>query len=129
VDAAPKPVAAKGAGKKEVVYKILVMDSHCTSILSPVLHMNDLRRHGITLHLDIDRPWYVVPDMSAIYLVCLTPENADRIAADAAAGLYASFFLNLSTSLLRPLLECLTATCSVSQATTQRVAWVIDGDL
>jgi hypothetical protein len=67
--------------------------------------------------------------MSAIYLVCLTPENADRIAADAAAGLYASFFLNLSTSLLRPLLECLTATCSTSQATTQRVAWVIDGDL
>jgi sec1 family domain-containing protein 1 len=57
VDAAPKPVAAKGAGKEEVVYKILVMDSHCTSILSPVLHMNDLRRHGIILHLDIDRPW------------------------------------------------------------------------
>ncbi|GJN20421.1 hypothetical protein PR202_gb07797 [Eleusine coracana subsp. coracana] len=114
-----------GQGEEEA-YKILVMDSHCVSILSPVLRVNDLRRHGVTLHLGIDRPRQAVPDAPAVYLVRPTLANADRIAADAAAGLYASFHLNFSTSLPRPLLERLAAACAASPAAVQRVARVAD---
>jgi sec1 family domain-containing protein 1 len=113
-------------GEEEEAYKILVMDSHCVSILSPVLRVNDLRRHGVTLHLGIDRPRQAVPDAPAVYLVRPTPANADRIAADAAAGLYGSFHLNFSTSLPRPLLERLAAACAASQVAAQRVARVTD---
>jgi sec1 family domain-containing protein 1 len=119
------PNGGVGQGEEEA-YKILVMDSHCVSILSPVLRVNDLRRHGVTLHLGIDRPRQAVPDAPAVYLVHPTPANADRIAADAAAGLYASFHLNFSTSLPRPLLELLAAACAASQAAAQRVARVAD---
>jgi sec1 family domain-containing protein 1 len=116
----------QGEEEEEEAYKILVMDSHCVSILSPVLRVNDLRRHGVTLHLGIDRPRQAVPDAPAVYLVRPTPANADRVAADAAAGLYASFYLNFSTSLPRPLLDRLAAACAASQAAAQRVARVAD---
>ena len=82
-----------GEGEEEA-YKILVMDGSCISLLSPVLRVGDLRKHGVTLHLNIDKARQQVADAPAVYLVRPTPANADRIAADAAAGLYASFHIN-----------------------------------
>ncbi|XP_047073142.1 SEC1 family transport protein SLY1 [Lolium rigidum] len=113
-----------GEGEEEA-YKILVMDGPCISLLSPVLRVGDLRKHGVTLHLNIDKARQQVPDAPAVYLVRPTPANADRIAADAAAGLYASFHINFSTSVPRPVLERLASATAASRS-AHRVARVAD---
>ncbi|XP_062205478.1 SEC1 family transport protein SLY1-like [Phragmites australis] len=115
-----------GGQDEDEAYKILVMDAPCVSLLSPVLRVGDLRRHGVTLTLSIDRARQAVPDAPAVYLVRPTPSNADRIAADAAAGLYASFHINFSTSVPRPVLERLAAACAASPGSAHRVARVAD---
>lgn len=120
------PNGGEGQGEDEA-YKILVMDPPCVSVLSPVLKVGDLRRHGVTLTLGIDRPRQAVADAPAVYFVRPTPGNVDRIAADAAAGLYASFHVNFSTSIPRPLLERLAAACAAAPAAcVGRVARVAD---
>ncbi|XP_010941410.1 SEC1 family transport protein SLY1 [Elaeis guineensis] len=100
-------ISSDTAVAAEEVYKILIMDAFCLGILSPLIHVNDLRKHGITLFFPIDKSRQTVPDVPAIYFVRPTPENVDRIAADADRGLYESFHLNFSASLPRPLLETL----------------------
>lgn len=35
-------------------YKVLVLDKFCKDLLSPLLRVNDLRKHGVTLHLGIE---------------------------------------------------------------------------
>ncbi|KAL6883689.1 hypothetical protein ACP4OV_011103 [Aristida adscensionis] len=119
------PDPGEGQGEDEA-YKILVMDPPCVSLLSPVLRVGDLRRHGVTLTLGIDRPRQAVPDAPAVYFLRPTPANADRVAADAAAGLYASFHLNFSTSVPRPVLERLAAACAAAPEAARRVARVAD---
>ncbi|KAM0918025.1 hypothetical protein ACQ4PT_009388 [Festuca glaucescens] len=116
--------AGGGEGEEEA-YKILVMDGPCISLLSTVLRVGDLRKHGVTLHLNIDKARQQVADAPAVYLVRPTPANADRIAADAAAGLYASFHVNFSTSVPRPVLERLASATAASRS-AHRVARVAD---
>ncbi|KAI0494027.1 hypothetical protein KFK09_024158 [Dendrobium nobile] len=102
--------ATTGAGSAtEEVYKILVLDRFCRDILSPLIHVKDLRKHGITLYFVIDKERQTVPDVPAIYFVQPTAVNIGRIVADTARGLYESFHLNFSSSLPRPLLEELAA--------------------
>ena len=36
---------------EEEYYKVLVLDAFTKDVLAPLLRVNDLRRHGITLHL------------------------------------------------------------------------------
>jgi len=44
--------ASTAAPKAEdEVYKVLVLDKYTKDILAPLLRLNDLRKHGITLHL------------------------------------------------------------------------------
>lgn len=100
--------AVTGSATEEV-YKILVLDRYCRDILSPLIHVKDLRKHGITLYFVIDKERQTVPDVPAIYFVQPTPVNIGRIVADASRGLYESFHLNFSSSLPRPLLEELAA--------------------
>lgn len=38
-------------GDGEEVYKVLVLDRPCRDIVSPLIRVNDLRKHGVTLHL------------------------------------------------------------------------------
>lgn len=89
----------------EEVYKILIMDAFCRLVLSPLIRVNDLRKHGVTLYFSIDKERQKVPDVPAVYFVRPTPENIERIAVDTGRGLYDSFHLNFSSSLPRPLLE------------------------
>ncbi|KAK8951371.1 SEC1 family transport protein SLY1 [Platanthera zijinensis] len=93
----------------EEVYKILVLDRFCRDLLSPLIHVKELRKHGITLYFVIDKERQTVPDVPAIYFVQPTPANIARIVSDASRGLYESFHLNFSSSLPRPLLEELAA--------------------
>lgn len=120
------PNGGEGRGEDDA-YKILVMDPPCVSVLSPVLKLGDLRQHGVTLTLSIERSRQAVPDAPAVYFVRPTPGNVDRIAADAAAGLYGSFHVNFSTSVPRPLLERLATACAAAPpACAGRVARVAD---
>ncbi|KAG6522778.1 SEC1 family transport protein SLY1-like [Zingiber officinale] len=109
----------------EEVYKILIMDAFCRVVLSPLIRVNDLRKHGVTLYFSIDKERQKVPDVPAVYFVRPTPENVERIAADAARGLYDAFHLNFSSSLPRPLLEDL-ARRTLEMDSVHRISKVYD---
>ncbi|KAJ3697268.1 hypothetical protein LUZ61_000973 [Rhynchospora tenuis] len=110
---------------EEEIYKILIMDSFCRSILSPLIRVNDLRKHGVTLYLPIEKPRQPVPGVPAVYFIRATPENVDLVAKDASAPLYDSFHLNFSSSLPRPLLDRL-ATQTVQTDSAARISKLYD---
>ncbi|MQM02498.1 hypothetical protein Taro_035262 [Colocasia esculenta] len=118
----PAPAAS---ARGEEVYKILVLDRFCRDVLSPLIHVKDLRKHGITLYFVIDKERQAVPGVPAVYFVQPTPANVARIAVDAGRGLYESFHLNFSSSVPRPLLENLAEGVLRSDA-AHRIAKVFD---
>ncbi|CAM6127509.1 unnamed protein product [Calypogeia fissa] len=98
------PVTSGGTADEEV-YKVLILDRYCRDILSPLIRVNDLRKHGITLYLMIDNERQNIPDVPAIYFIQPTTANIQRITLDASRGVYESFHLNFASSLPRALLE------------------------
>ncbi|XP_052490162.1 SEC1 family transport protein SLY1-like [Gossypium raimondii] len=99
-----QPVNSTGTANDEV-YKILIYDKFCQNILSPLIHVKDLRKHGVTLYFLIDKDRKPVHDVPAVYFVQPNQSNIQRIVADASRSLYDSFHLNFSASIPRPLLE------------------------
>lgn len=118
------PVVSGGTADDEV-YKILILDRFCRDILSPLIRVNDLRKHGITLYFTIDKERQTIPDVPAIYFVQPTSSNVERIIRDASKGIYESFHLNFSSSLPRPLLEDLAAGTLKAEC-IQRISKVYD---
>ncbi|GFH10185.1 SEC1 family transport protein SLY1, partial [Haematococcus lacustris] len=106
-------------------YKVLVLDRFSRDIIAPLFRLNDLRRHGVTLHLSLEADRQAIPDVPAIYLVQPLPQHVDRIVSDAAAGLYETMHLNFTTSLPSRLLEQM-AVGAVRAGASQRVAKVYD---
>ena len=98
---------ASGAG--EDVYKVLVLDRATQDILAPLLHVNELRRHGVTLHMLLDAERQPIPDVAAVYFVTPSEAAVARICEDVQRGLYDAFHLNFSTHISRPLMEKLAA--------------------
>lgn len=119
-----QPVTPTGTANEEV-YKILIYDSFCRNLLSPLIHVKDLRKHGVTLYFLIDKDRKPVHDVPAVYFVQPTKHNIDRIVADASHSLYDSFFLNFSSSVPRPLLEDL-ASEALKSDSIQRISKVHD---
>ncbi|KAK9164688.1 hypothetical protein Syun_005590 [Stephania yunnanensis] len=109
----------------EEVYKVLIFDKFCRDILSPLIHIKDLRKHGVTLYFLIDKDRQTIPDVPAVYFVQPTQSNVDRIVADASRALYQSMHLNFSSSLPRPLLEDIAAGALKAEA-VHRIAKVFD---
>jgi hypothetical protein len=109
----------------EDVYKVLVLDRATQDILAPLLHVNELRRHGVTLHLQLDAERQPIPDVPAIYFVQPGEAAVARIAQDVQRGLYDAFHINFATHIPRPLLEKLAAGV-VAGAGAARVARVYD---
>lgn len=118
------PIGEREAEETEV-YKILVMDRHCFDVITPLVRVNELRRHGVTLHLRLDNERQPIHDVPAVYFVRPTAHNVARISADFAAGLYEAYHLNFSSSLPRPMLEDLAAG-SVKANAAGKVAKVFD---
>ena len=118
------PLGEREAEETEV-YKILVMDRHCFDVITPLVRVNELRRHGVTLHLRLDNERQPIHDVPAVYFVRPTAHNVARISADFAAGLYEAYHLNFSSSLPRPMLEDLAAG-SVKANAAGKVAKVFD---
>lgn len=117
--------AVKAAPGDEDVYKVLILDRHTKDILAPLLHVNELRRHGVTLHMLLDAERQPIPDVPAVYFVQPTEAAVARIIEDVQRGLYDSFHLNFSTHLPRPLMEKLAAGV-VAGSAAARVAKVYD---
>lgn len=121
-----QPLNPSGGGTaNEEVYKILIYDRFCQDILSPLIHVKDLRKHGVTLYFLIDKERKPVADVPAVYFVQATKSNIERIISDASKSLYDSFHLNFSSSIPRPLLEDL-ASGTVNSDSIQRISKVHD---
>jgi hypothetical protein len=48
---------------------VLVLDRHTRDLIAPLLKVNDLRRHGVTLHLLLESDRQPIPDVPAVYFV------------------------------------------------------------
>lgn len=119
-----QPVHPSGTANEEV-YKILIYDKFCQNILSPLIHVKDLRKHGVTLYFLIDKDRKPVHDVPAVYFVQASQVNIQRIVADASRSLYDSFHLNFSSSIPRPLLEDL-ASGTLNSNSLDRISKVHD---
>ena len=119
-----QPVNATGTANEDV-YKILIYDRFCQNILSPLIHVKDLRKHGVTLYFLIDKDRKPVLDVPAVYFVQPSPSNIQRIVADASRSLYDSLHLNFSSSIPRPLLEEL-ASGTLNSDSINRISKVHD---
>lgn len=100
-----QPVNSATGMANEEVYKILIYDKPCQDILSPLIHVKDLRKHGVTLFFLLDKHRNPIPDVPAVYFIKPTSGNVQRVVSDASAGLYDALHLNFSSSVPRPLLE------------------------
>ena len=106
---APQSALKQQGGADDDLYKILVLDSYTKSVIAPLLRVNDLRKHGITMHLMLENEREKIPDTPAVYFVQAKEEAVRRIVADAGEGLYDSLHLNFTPHLAKPLLEQLAA--------------------
>jgi hypothetical protein len=115
--------SAPAAGAE--LYKVLVLDKFCRDVIAPLLRVSELRRHGVTLHLALEAERQAIADVPAVYLLQPTPKNAERVAADLAAGLYDSVHLNFATAVPNRLLEQVAAG-ALASGNLGRVARVYD---
>src|SRR5690349_12745403 len=68
-----------GTSSEKIVWsqhwKLLIYDSACMDIISPLITVGRLREHGVTLHMLITSSRDSIPDVPAVYLVQPTIEN------------------------------------------------------
>ncbi|KAL0292942.1 UNVERIFIED_CONTAM: SEC1 family transport protein SLY1 [Sesamum radiatum] len=62
-------VSSAAGTANEDVYKILIYDRFCQDILSPLIHVKDLRKHGVTLYFLLDKDRNPVHDVPAVYFL------------------------------------------------------------
>lgn len=89
----------------DLVWKVLILDSKSTSIVSSVLRVNDLLEYGITMHALINQRRAQLQDVPVIYFVEPTPENIALIVKDLENDQYSQYYINFTSSLPRSLLE------------------------
>jgi len=86
-------------------WKLLVYDSFCRDVISPLLRIGELRKHGVTLHMMLHSERQPVPDVPTIYFCLPTKDNVKRICEDCKNHLYDSMHVNFASTIPRPLLE------------------------
>ena len=64
--------------------QVLILDAFTKDLLAPLLKVSELRRHGVTMHLQLHQDRQPIADAPAIYFVCATSDNIQRIIADGA---------------------------------------------
>lgn len=112
-------------GDASSTWKVLVYDTFCQNVLSPILDVGALRNAGVTLHLHISSLRQPVHDAPAIYFVEPTEENISIIAEDCSKGLYNKFYLNFSSQLDPRLMESL-ALQTLKSDSSNRICKVFD---
>lgn len=94
-----------GLDGQEMVWKVLVLDSKSTAIVSSILRVNDLLKSGVTVHSLIQQKRTPLPDVPVVYFVQPTQENINIIVEDLKEDKYAEFYVNFTSTLNRELLE------------------------
>lgn len=92
-------------GQGEAPWKVLVLDSRSTQIVSSVLRVNDLLSQGVTMHALITQRRAPLGDVPAVYFVQPTFDNVALIIKDIESDQYSDFYINFTSSLNRSLLE------------------------
>ena len=110
------------------MYKVLVLDRACRDVVSPLVRVAELRKHGVTLHLLLESERQPIPEVPAVYLVSPSEAVVRRVGRDLKAGLYAAAHLHFASPLPRPALEALAAEAVQADA-LGRVARVVDQHL
>ncbi|KYR01911.1 Sec1-like family protein [Tieghemostelium lacteum] len=107
------------------VWKILVFDSYCSSIIAPILTKGALRNQGVTLHLQLHSDRQPIQDVPAIYFVLPTLDNIKRIAEDCKNKLYDNIYLNFASRLSNELMEEL-VTLTIQSDTVNMITKLYD---
>ena len=100
-----KPAMSPSGNQPEASYKVLIMDKFARELVAPLLRVQDLRKHGITLHLALESDRQPIPDVPAVYLMQPTPFNIERVSMDASSCLYESMHLNFTSTLPTRVME------------------------
>ena len=66
----------------DIQYKILILDKFAFDVIAPLLRVNELRQHGITLTLLLESEREQIPDVPAVYFVQPTAKNIQKISQD-----------------------------------------------
>lgn len=111
--------------QSEIYWKILVLDTRSTGIISSVLRVNDLLKAGVTVHTLIQNDRASLPDVPAVYFIEPTKENLDTIVKDLKDDKYAEFYINFTSTLERDLLEYFAENVSMT-GKSERVKQVFD---
>lgn len=61
------------------IWKVLIFDKAGSETISSVLRISDLRKHGVTVHMNITSFRQPIADVPAIYFVQPTQENIELI--------------------------------------------------
>ncbi|CAM9431576.1 unnamed protein product [Ascophyllum nodosum] len=109
-------------------WKVLVYDKPCRNIISTLLHVTQLRKQGVTLHMLLETEREAIPDVPAIYFCRPTEDNMRCIAADAGKRLYSNLYINLSSKLDRPLMELL-ARETLANSSVDMISKIYDQNL
>ena len=117
--------AAGGSGGNDT-YKVLVLDKPCRDVVSPLIRVADLRKHGVTLHLALEADRQAIPEVAALYFVSPTDSVVRRLGKDLSSSLYASWHLHFCSPLPRPGLEALAGEAVRCEGGVARVARVCD---
>lgn len=77
------------------IWKILIYDFEGQNILAPLLKVGNLRHHGVTLNLNINKERNSIPEVNAVYLIDNTKENIDKVIKDMVNNMYGSYYINI----------------------------------
>ncbi|ODV61596.1 syntaxin-binding protein [Ascoidea rubescens DSM 1968] len=91
--------------RSDVIWKVLILDSKSTAIVSSILRVNDLLKSGITMHYSINSVRSPLPDVPVIYFIEPLKSNIDLIIEDLKSEKYSEFYINFTSNLPRNLLE------------------------
>ena len=64
------------------------MDRFCFDVVTPLVRVNELRKHGVTLHLLLESDRQPIGDVPAVYFIQPSEVNVKRVAADLSSSLY-----------------------------------------
>ncbi|SOV77324.1 Sec1 family protein, putative [Plasmodium sp. gorilla clade G3] len=76
------------------IWKILIYDKEGQNILAPLLKVGNLRHHGVTLNMNIQKERNSIPEVNAVYLIDNNKENIDKVIEDMVKNMYGSYYIN-----------------------------------
>eukprot|EP00927_Polykrikos_kofoidii_P065681 TRINITY_DN61412_c0_g1_i1.p1 TRINITY_DN61412_c0_g1~~TRINITY_DN61412_c0_g1_i1.p1 ORF type:complete len:655 (-),score=92.91 TRINITY_DN61412_c0_g1_i1:358-2268(-) len=106
-------------------FKVLVYDKFCQDVIAPLLKVGGLRKHGVTLNLNLSADRLPVTDTPVVYFVEPTVENIDKINDDIKKQLYESCYINFASAVPRSLLDKLARGAMEANA-ANKIAGVFD---